>query len=272
VAITALVALPAATLDLPGPTTGLPLTLLGIVAIQLAGMFLAREGELWSWFRIWVVLLASTLTLLPTLAIQAASSRVPYASLSSGSAGLVIVATMGSVAAIIGIMTLAAALAADAPENAAILLAPALVLVPAVLGVPGDLGERSALLALAESCGVATVLMGVGWLLPKRSRPLVGLAALGVQFIVLWMLGFGPVAAPGRGLVVPALAIVILVVTVLAAAAAPIAALIANRFAQTVRSQSQAPARDRSHPSSHSDSSRTAGRSRDRRSTPPRAH
>lgn len=263
--ITAVISLAATVLDLPGPTTGLPLALIIIIVIQLAGMMIAREGELWSWFRVWLVLLASTLMLLPTLAIQAASSRVPYASLASGSAGLVIVATLGAVAAIVGLTLLAAGLAADAPENAAILLTPALLLVPAVLGAPGDLGERSALLALTEAYGVAAGLMAIGMVLPKRSRPMVGLAALGVQFIVLWGLGFGPVVAPGWGLVVPALAIMLLVVTVAAAAAVPIAALITNRFARTVRSQPPAPRRDRPEPSSHSGSPPPPGRSRGRR-------
>ncbi|MBA2519888.1 MAG: hypothetical protein H0V24_09500 [Chloroflexia bacterium] len=261
VAITAVIALAAATLNLPGPNTELPLALLFIILLQLAGLYVSREGERWFWFRSWVVLAACTLTLLPTLAIQTASSRVPYASFSSGSAGLVIAATAAAVAAIVGIIWVVAALAADAPENAGILLTPALVLVPAVLGVPGDLGERSALLALGEACGLATLFMAIGWVFPKRWRPLVGLVALGVQFGVLWGLGFGPVAPPGRGLAVPALAILILIVTVVAAAVAPIAALVANRLARTVRSQSP----ERPAARSHSDQSRSTGRGRGRR-------
>ncbi|MDQ3695157.1 MAG: hypothetical protein M3464_16240 [Chloroflexota bacterium] len=261
VAITAVIALAAATLDPPGPNTDLPLALLFIILLQLAGLYVSREGERWFWFRSWVVLVACTLTLLPTLAVQTASSRVPYASFSSGSAGLVIAATAGAVAAIAGIILVVAALAADAPENAGILATPALVLVPAVLGVPGDLGERSALLALGEACALATLLMAIGWVLPKRWRPLVGLAALGVQFGVLWGLGFGPVTAPGRGLAVPALAILILIVTVVAAAVVPIAALVANRLARTVRSQSP----ERPAARSHSDQSRPSGRGRGRR-------
>jgi hypothetical protein len=269
-AIVALIALPAAVLDLPGPVTGLPLGLLLVVLVQLVGLLIAREGELWNWFRVWLVLLACTLTLLPTLAIQAASARVPYTTWSNGSAGLLVVATLGSLAALLGLMLMAAALAADAPEHASILLTPALTLVPAVLGVPGDLGERSALLALAEAWGVAAVAITIGWLLPKRWQPMVGLATVGIQFVALWLLGFGPGTAPGQGIIVPFLAILILAATVLAAAVVPIVALIFNRFALTVRSQPREKAPARSGPISRSDLPSAERRSP--RSAPRRGH
>lgn len=259
-AVVALIALPAAVLDLPGPVTGLPLGLLVLVAVQLGGLFIAREGELWTWFRAWLVVLAASVTLLPTVAIQAASSRVPFTALSNGSAGLLIWASLGSIAVLVGLTLLAAVLAADAPETASILLTPALLLVPAVLGVPGNLGERSALLALAEAYGLAAIAIALGWLMPRRARPLVGLAALALQFAALWVLGFGPVAAPGRGIIVPSLAILILAVTVLMAAIVPIVALIANRFAQTVRNQPAEPEPVRSGPPVHSDSPPAARR------------
>lgn len=272
-AIVAIIALLAATLDLPGPVTGLPLGLLFVVAVQVCGLFIARESELWSWFRVWLVLLACTLTLLPTLAIQAASSRVPYTSFSNGSAALLIVASLGAIAALCGLMLLAAALAANTPENASILLTPALLLMPAVLGVPGDLGERSALIALAEAWGLAAVAIAIGWLLPRRPRPLVGLAAVGVQFVALWLLGFGPVMAPGRGFIVPMLAVLMLAITVVAAAMVPIAALIVNRFAWTVQMARDQPREldpARSGPPFHSASARTPDRNPSPRSTPRR--
>jgi hypothetical protein len=252
-AIVVLVALPAAILDLPGPVTGLPLGLLVVVLAQLVGLFIAREGELWNWFRVWLVLLACTLSLLPTLAIQAATSRVPYTAFSNGSASLLIVASLGSIAAIVGMLVVTAALSADTPEHAAILLTPALLLVPAVLGGPGSLGERSALLALAEAWGLAAIAIAIGWVLPRRLRPLVGLAALGVQFVALLLLGFGPASAPGQGFIVPFLAIVILAATVLAAAVVPIVALTFNRFARAVRTQPRQQAPPRSSPASRSE-------------------
>lgn len=264
-AMIALIALPTAVLRLPGPVTGLPLGLLVIVSVQVAGLFIAREGELWSWFRAWLVLLACTLTLLPTLAIQAASSRVPYTAFSNGSAGLLIVASLGSIAAIVGLLLVAAALSVDAPEHASILLTPAVVLVPAVLGVPGNLGERSALLAVAEAWALASVAMAIGWLMPKRLQPLVGLAAIGLQFVALLLLGFGPASVRGQGVVVPALAVLILATAVLAAAVAPIVALIGNRFVLTVRTQSRQTAATHSSSSSRSDSPRVE------RNPPPRS-
>lgn len=269
-AIIAVIALGGALLDLPGPVTGLPLGLFLIVVVQLLGLLVGRESELWAWFRVWLVLAATTITLLPTAAIQSASSRVPFTTLSNGSAGLLITASLGMIVVLLGLMVLAAVLAADMPENASILLAPSLLLVPAVLGAPGRLDEQSAMLALGEAFALAAVVIAVGWLLPRNARPLVGLAALAAQFGVLWGLGFGPVTAPGRGAVVPVMAILVLAATVLVAAMAPIAALIAHRFAQTVRNLPPDRRTPRSEPDSRLGSRPPAARSRSRLSVPPR--
>jgi hypothetical protein len=269
-AIIAVIALIGALINLPGPVTGLPLGLLFIVVVQLAGLLVGRESELWSWFRVWLILAAATIALLPTAAIQSASARVPFTTLTNGSAGLLITSSLGVIIVLLGLLVLAAVLAADMPENASILLTPALLLVPAVLGAPGRLDEQSAMLALGEAFAVSAVAIAVGWLLPRNARPLVGLVALGAQFGVLWAVGFGPVTAPGRGAIVPVMSIMVLAATVLVAAMVPIAALIAHRFAQTVRNLPPDRKQPRSEPASRSDSSPPGGRSRSRLSVPPR--
>ena len=254
-AIIATIAAVAFVVPLPGRTTGFPIGLLLIVAVELGALVLAREGELGSWQRVWLMLLACTLTLLPVLAIQAALSRVPYTSLATGSAGPVIIATLAAIAMVGCLTGLAGILAAETPEHGGILLAPALLLVPAVLGGRGELDERAALFALAVAWGVGAAVVGVGWLLPRAARPLVGLAAFGLGFVGAWLLGLRADTPPGRGLIVPVLTSVLLIATALCAAAVPVIALTVNRFAQTVRSQSAAAPRS---------SPRAAGSQRDR--------
>lgn len=269
-AIIAGIALVGALVELPGPVTGLPLGLFFIVVVQLVGLFVGRESELWDWFRVWLILTATTFTLLPTAAIQSTSARVPFTTLTNGSSGLLITSSLGVIVVLLGLMVLAAVLAADMPENASILLVPSLVLVPAVLGAPGRLDESSAMLALGEAFAVGAVAIAVGWLLPRNARPLVGLVALGAQFVALWAVGFGPVTAPGRGAIVPVMSIIVLAATVLVAASVPIAALVAHRFAQTIRNLPPDRRPTRSDSASRSDSRPPAGRSRSRLSVPPR--
>jgi hypothetical protein len=222
-------------IHLPGPAGSIPLSSLLIIAVQTLGVLLARELELPIWRRVWLLALASTALLLPLTALQAAASRVPFVSLARGSAGPLIWSSVAVVVAVLALVALVAFVSADLPEQAALLFTPAAVLVPALLGAPGNLNERSALTALAEASSVAAAVAFVGWLLPRGAQPLVAASALGVQFVVLWTLGYDPSFAADRGGVVPILATVVLVCTVVAAVLVPLTALVGRGLLRAAR-------------------------------------
>ena len=223
-AITAVLAALPAVVDLPGPDLPFPAAALLIVAVQVGGVFLARELELPTWGRVWLLMLAATAALLPMLALQTATSRVPFVALGRGSAGPLIWSTVGAVLMVVGVALLAAIVSADAPDQASILFVPAALLVPAVLGAPGDLDETAALLALAEASGLAALAAMLGWLLPAWARPQVASVALGAQFIGLWLLDYAPSFPLGYGRIVPVLATLLLVVSILATVLVPLVA------------------------------------------------
>ena len=70
----------------------------------------------------------------------------------------------------------------------------------------------------------------LGCSLPPSWRPLAGGIALGAQFVVLWMLGRGPVIGPDGGAVVPASAALLLALTTLLTVLTPLGALFSRRF------------------------------------------
>ena len=234
-ALTAALAILPSLVDLPGQALGVPLAAVAIVAVQVVGVFLARELEFPAWRRVWLTALTTTVVLLPLAALQTAASRVPFVSLALGSAGPLLWSTAAVVVGLVGLVLLTAVVAADAPEQASLLFAPAALLVPAILAAPGDHGERSALAALAEASGLAALAVFVGWLLPRGARLLVAPVALGLQFGILWLLGYGPAFPPGHGVIVPVLASLVVVVTVLSAVLVPLAARATSRVLRAAR-------------------------------------
>lgn len=228
--ITGALAAPAAFLDLPLPTTAVPLAPLLIVLVQTISVLLARELELPTWRRVWLLLLMTTLVLMPTVALHAAAARVPFVSVGRGSASPLAWATAGAIAAVVGIALLTAVVAADAPDQASLLFLPAALVVPAVLGIPDVIDERAALSALVEVSVVAAVAAFCGWALARGARPLVAPVALAVQLGVLWALGYRPPSMLGQGAVVPILGTVLLVVTGVVTVLVPLVALLARRI------------------------------------------
>lgn len=227
--LTGALAAPAAFLDLPLPTAAVPLATLAVVVVQAVGLVLAREAELPTWRRVWLLLLATTVGLLPTVALHAAAARVPFVSVGRGSAGTLAWATAAAIAALIGLALLTAVVAADAPDQASLLFLPAALVVPAILGVPGPIDERASLRAFVEVLALAAVAAVFGWALTRGARPLVGPVAFAVQLGVLWVLGYRPPSMPGQGAVVPVLGTVLLVVTGLVTVLVPLVALAARR-------------------------------------------
>jgi hypothetical protein len=189
----------------------------------------------------WQMTLLVTLVLMPVVALQASASRVPFVAFSRGSAAPLLWLTLATSVTLFGLWLFAARQSDQAPENGSLLFLPAAVLVPAILGAPGSLDETSALSMLGEACLVAGVWIFVALLAPASWRPLAGAIALGTQFVVLWVLGRGPVIGHDGGTVVPASAALLLTLTTLLTVLTPLGALFSHRFVQAVEDETGGP-------------------------------
>jgi hypothetical protein len=178
-----------------------------------------------------------TIILMPVVALQASASRAPFVALSRGSAGPLLWLTLATGITLFGLWLFAAHQSDQFPENGSLLFLPAAVLVPAILGAPGSLDETSALSMLGEACLVAGVWIFAALLAPASWRPMAGGIALGTQFVVLWVIGRGPVLGPESGTVVPASAALLLALTILLTVLTPLGALFSRRFIQTIEEE-----------------------------------
>jgi hypothetical protein len=223
------------------PTGAAPVRI-GLVLLVLAagtGFTIALDRPLVRPY--WQMMLGVALILMPIVALQAYASRVPFVAIGRGSAGPLLLLTFATCVALLALWLFAAIQSDEEPENSALLFLPAALLVPAILGAPGSLGETSALTMLGEASLVAGAATIVGLVSPPNWRPLAGGAALGVQFVLLWLLGRGPILGHDSGAVVPASAVLILGLTALLTVLAPLGALVSRRFFQTVEEQSDVP-------------------------------
>jgi hypothetical protein len=211
---------------------GLPIGVLLVMVSQIGGFLITRELELAVWQRVWLMNAAVAAVLAPVLAIQTEASRVPYVSREWGGWSLVWWATIGAALVVFALGLLAAGLSADDPEESSLLFVPTAVIVPAMLGAPSDITERAALGVLTEAFAVSTIACVAGWLIPSGLRPLVAPVTLGVQFILLWVLGYGPHFSEERGELVPVMGGVILVVTTILTVMTP---LISSWFRRVMR-------------------------------------
>jgi hypothetical protein len=189
----------------------------------------------------WQMTLLATIVLMPVVALQASTSRVPFVAIARGSAGPLLWLTLATCITLFGLWLFAAYQSDQTPENGSLLFLPAALLVPAILGAPGALDETSALSMLGEACLVAGVWIFAALLAPASWRPMAGAIALGAQFIVLWMIGRGPVIGHDGGTVVPASAAVLLALTTLLTVLTPLGAIFSRRFVQTVEEESGGP-------------------------------
>jgi hypothetical protein len=189
----------------------------------------------------WQMTLLATIVLMPVVALQASTSRVPFVAIARGSAGPLLWLTLATCITLFGLWLFAAYQSDQTPENGSLLFLPAALLVPAILGAPGALDETSALSMLGEACLVAGVWIFAALLAPASWRPMAGAIALGAQFIVLWMIGRGPVIGHDGGTVVPASAALLLALTTLLTVLTPLGAIFSRRFVQTVEEESGGP-------------------------------
>jgi hypothetical protein len=220
-ALTALIAV-APLVDGLSTATGIPVGMLLITLVQVAGSWLTRELSLGVWRRVWLLDAVACGLLLPLLALLASTSRVPYVSRTWGGFDPVLWTAIGATTVVIGAGILAAALSADQPSEASLLFLPLALLVPAFLGAPKDLGERGSLTVVAEVFVLASVIAFVGWLLPAGLQPLISALALVVQFAILLSFGYRPGFDGARDRLIPALSVALLVVTIVASVAVPL--------------------------------------------------
>jgi hypothetical protein len=222
------------------PTGGTPVRLM-LVALALAaglGLTVVLDRPLSRPY--WQMGLATVVILLPMLALQAAASRVSFVALSRGSAGPLLWLTLSTSLALIGFWLFAAFRSGEVPEDGALLFLPAAVLVPAVIAAPGSLEESSALATLAVASLFAGLAIFVGLLASRSRRPIAGGIALGALFLLLWMMGRGPVIGHDAGMIVPLSAALLLAETALLTVLTPLAALFSGRFSETVDEESGA--------------------------------
>ena len=189
----------------------------------------------------WQMTLLVTLILMPVVALQASASRVPFVAISRGSAGPLLWLTLASCITLFGLWLFAAHQSDQPRRTRRSSSLPAAVLVPAMIGAPGSLDETSALSMLGEACLVAGVWIFAALLAPANWRPMAGAIALGTQFVVLWMVGRGPVIGHDSGTVVPASAALLLALTTLLIVLTPLGALFSRRFVQTIEEETGGP-------------------------------
>lgn len=236
---TALVALLAGAGVAPTLVTGLPFGLILVTIVQGIGVTIGREAEADAWRRRWWMALACTTMLLPALALQAALSRTPFVSFGSGSAGPLIWVSLGALVLLGSMLLWAATVSAEAPGAAALLWLPAALLVPAVLGTPAPtLGERGGLLALAFAFGLAGAALVLADLFGAPALPAIAGGTYGLGLALLAFAGRLPSFDQGQGRIVPALTVLLVLVTAGALVAAPTLAVVARRFADLVAAAS----------------------------------
>lgn len=234
-AVTALLAVIGASGTLPLPTRGIPVATLVAVAIQIGGIILARELELERWRRLWWMALACTTMVLPALTLQAAISRTPFVSWSSGAAGPLLWVTLGCLVLLTALWLWTAMVSVDEPAAAALVWLPAALLVPAMLSTPSStIDERSGLIALAIATGLSAAAVLLGEISPPSSLLPIAATAYSAAMIVLWLLGRTPSFPPDQGRIVVAAGTLLLLVSIASLVAVPAASLMVQKFSTLV--------------------------------------
>lgn len=215
---------------LSGPASA-PVAVLLVVLLQALGYLATRATELDPLPRIWLANLGAFGGVLPLLALLSILGGIPYVSVDSDSAWPFLLVGGAVGVGLVATALLAAVLTWESPEEASLLFAPCALLVPVVLGgsaeaLPGGAARLVALVALA-----AAVAVGIGWLLPRGGRLVVGPVALGAELAFLIFIGRRPEPPETVGRVVPMVFIAVLVVAIVLTVAVPLIAVWLRRVA-----------------------------------------
>lgn len=261
---TALLAFVFSRVALPGRLREVPTALLVMIAVQLGGTALAWLTGATSAMRRWLVCLLATALVVPMTALQAAAAREPFVSLGRGSAAALLWLTLGLLLVLAVLFVLVSGQSAAAPERAAVAYLPIAAVVPATMGARSDLGEQAVLATLAVAMAVAAVAAAWAEYAPPAWLPLVGAAALGGEFVLLWVLRYVPRFGPEHGRIVSLTTVLVLALVAAATVFVPVGALLARRLSAAVDEANHegptlppAPASRRSRPSSRSGSTRS---------------
>lgn len=215
---------------LPGAGS-IPLAFIILATIQVIGHLVTRDDQPDALAKPWTIHLAAAIGLLPMLAIQVSLIREPYVSIDSGSSLPAVLATI-----LVIFFTVVLALVSTVrfwtrPDQASLVFLPVALLIPQAVGERTEIGIGQALgiLALAMLLGgIATIAssyvgMGVRLLIP----PIV----LGIEVMLLWMAGRGPVFHTTSGGIVRLLYILMLATAVVLVVCVPIFAVWLRRWA-----------------------------------------
>lgn len=201
-----------------------------ILAVVVAGCWLAWQTSSTVWRTAWLVALGVTAALVPLLTLQATLARLPHVGSVGESVAPVLLATLGTAIMLVVIAGVVAVGARAEPHGAGPLFLPAGLLVPAILSVeelPAELPMLRTFAAVLALGGVAIV---VAWLLPEGLRPLIGPLALGVEFVLLSITDFAPTVDPTSGRIVPVLYGALVAITVVLVVAVPLMAVLVRRL------------------------------------------
>ena len=222
------------------PTSDLPVVLIFVVVVQLAGYWVSRLGDLWAWGRTFLANAGIVLVLLPLLAIQTSATRTPYVSTEFGTARPAVIATVAAAAAIFGFAISAVVMAWETPEDASLLFLPAGLLVPVLLGSGFAVGEGEITRWVAGVFLLTASATFLALIMPVGLRALVGPVGLGVFFAVLLALGRRPTREPTSDDVVRILDGCLVAAAIVLTVVVPIVALGVRRVMREVHAVERA--------------------------------
>ncbi len=179
-----------------------PAPLFLIALLQIAAIVITRDDRPAPLHLPWLTHLAATVGLLPLLAIQVSLLREPYVALSEGSAWPAIVATVVALGFAVVLAVATAVRFWKQPDQASLVFLPSALLIPAAIGQRSEITISRALsiLALAMILGALATFLAAP--LQLGTRLIVAPVFLGVEIVLLWIFGYGPVFHPTSGSIV----------------------------------------------------------------------